>query len=269
MKRSVLIRKYLPVWVSCTMIFIIVVFFSFELFIFMVQKKGNRSLPPLFGNFSTTLSTFSRTPLKKSFSFAVMGDTRGANGVIEQIARKLRQTPLDFAVMLGDCTEGTEAHHRFFRAESREAFDLPFPVLYVVGNHDVHPCTFPVSKFEEFYGPTNFSFEYQRCLFIVLRAINFKGVPSDEESLDFLKTFVNKDLNYDKIFVFMHIPPPVPAFNSRKYTSLEEFIPLFERLKVDWVFAGKRSIKAPCTPLQGEAASVQTSPSISSSIMPW
>jgi hypothetical protein len=35
----------------------------------------------------------------------------------------------------------------------------------------------------------------------------------------------------------MHIPPPVPAFDSRKFSAPEEFIPLFEQLHVDCVFA--------------------------------
>ena len=49
---------------------------------------------------------------------------------------------------------------------------MAFPVFYVVGNHDVDAETFPISEFETNYGPTNFSFDYCGCLFIVLRILN-------------------------------------------------------------------------------------------------
>ena len=85
MRRIFPIKRLPPLWISFILIIIIIAFFSFEFFIFKVQKEGDRPLPMHFGNFGNTLSIFKNTPLKSSFSFAVMGDTRGGNGVAEQI----------------------------------------------------------------------------------------------------------------------------------------------------------------------------------------
>ena len=194
-------------------------------------------LPPLFGNFKEVRATLTNVPRKDEFCFAVVGDIRGASGIFETIVEELHETPVDFAVLLGDCSKGTEACHRYFRMESAEECNFSFPVFYIAGNHDIDPKFFPISRFEALYGPTLFSFEYQDCLFIALRTI---GDPaSSRASVDFLRSFLSRErTNYRKVFVFMHIPPPVPSLDSAKSTGPGELIPLFRRLKVDYVFAG-------------------------------
>jgi hypothetical protein len=90
----------------------------------------------------------------EDFTFAVVGDTRSI-GTFELFTAELRKLPLDFAVLLDDCSYGgTEDHHRYFRAECAEEYAMPFPILYVVGNHDVSPDGFPINRFEEVYGPS-------------------------------------------------------------------------------------------------------------------
>jgi len=61
---------------------------------------------------------------------------------------------------------------------------------------------------------------------------------SNQESLRFLKTFLHKNgKQYRRRFVFMHIPPPFPPVDSRKFKAPEELIDLFSRLKIDYIFA--------------------------------
>jgi len=217
---------------------LILVFFVLEGYALIVQPESKTPLPPLFGNFPHVRETLEKQELKEEFSFAAIGDTRSV-GTFERIVEELRDIKLDFAVLLGDCSyKGTEGEHNFFRAECADEFALPFPVFYVVGNHDVSMSDFTISRFEKMYGPSIFSFEYQRCLFIVLRILN--APYSNEQSFEFLRALLKKQPEkYRKRFVFMHIPPPISKdFEARKFAGSDDLVRLFDRLKIDYVFAG-------------------------------
>jgi predicted phosphodiesterase len=219
-------------------LFLVIAFFVFEAYTVIIQREGDAPLPPLFGNFPRIRAVLESQPKKDEFVFAVVGDTKSV-GTFEKICEELRRTPLDFMVLLGDCSyEGTEREHRYFRAECAKEFALPCPVFYVVGNHDVSPTTFPISRFEEVYGPSIFSFAYQECLFLVLRILDEPF--SNEESLSFLRGYLDKQADkYRLRFVFMHVPPPVSdTFTARKYAAGEELVEVLSALNVDYVFAG-------------------------------
>ena len=211
--------------------------FCFEAYVVAIQKEGEDPLPPLFGNFPEIRKELENSPEKPTFTFAVVGDILGF-GTFEEISRQLGQLPMDFCVLLGDCAKGTEFHHRYFRAELADECAMPFPVFYVVGNHDVDMETFPVSRFEKDYGPSIFSFEYQNCLFVVLRILNPPFNNSD--SLNFLNKIEKEHPEkYRKRFVFMHIPPPISdTFQARRYSEWKELISYFKALSIDMVFAG-------------------------------
>lgn len=212
--------------------------FAFEAYTVMVQEEGDSPLPLHFGNFPSSRAVLEHAQEKGEFAFAVVGDTKSV-GTFERIAEELRKTPLDFAVLLGDSSYGgTEEKHRYFRAECAEEYALPFPVFYVVGNHDVSPDDFPISRFEEVYGPSIFSFEYHRCLFIVLRILNAPF--TNEESLAFLRRLRDADLGkYLHTFVFFHIPPPVsPTFHARSFSEADQLVELLDELGINYVFSG-------------------------------
>jgi hypothetical protein len=212
--------------------------FAFEAYTFVVRGEGDSPLPPFFGNFPANRKILEDAPVKGEFAFAVAGDTKSV-GTFERIAAELRKVPLDFAVLLGDCSyDGSEVHHRYLRSELPEEYALPCPVFYVVGNHDVSLDRFPVARFEEMYGPSIFSFEYQGCLFVVLRILDAPF--TNEESLSFLRNLRNADLGrYAHRFVFMHIPPPVsPVFKARRFAEADALVALFEEIGIDYVFAG-------------------------------
>jgi len=212
--------------------------FAFEAYTIVIQKEGGSPLPPLFGNFPANRAVLEEVSEAGEFAFAVVGDTRSV-GTFERITAELRKMPLDFAVLLGDCSYGgTEDKHRYFRAECADEYALPFPVFYVVGNHDVSQEDFPVKRFEEVYGPSIFSFEYRQCLFIVLRILNAPF--TNEESLAFLAKFRDVDRSkYLHTFAFIHIPPPVSAtFEARTFGEADELVGLFDELGIEYVFAG-------------------------------
>jgi len=211
---------------------------AFQGYAIVVQRESHSPLPPRFGNFPANRAVLEGQTEKDEFIFAVVGDTRSV-GTFERIAEDLKKRPLDFAVLLGDCSYGgTEEKHRYFRAECAEEYAMPFPVFYVVGNHDVSPDDFSISRFEQDYGPSIFSFEYQQCLFIVLRILDPPF--SNEESIEFLRRFRGEPPEkYRHRFVFMHIPPPVSSdFIARSFGEHEQTVQLFDELGVDYVFAG-------------------------------
>jgi hypothetical protein len=212
--------------------------FGFEIYVVMIQKKGELPLPPLFGNFPGIREVLEKSPQKSEFVFAVIGDTLSL-GTFEKISERLRALPLDFAVLLGDCTyKGTEFHHRYFRAECAEEYVQAFPAFYVVGNHEVNLESFPVTRFEEIYGPSIFSFDYQDCLFVVLRILDPPF--SNTDSIAFLKKLKGRHPEkFRHRFVFMHIPPPISdSFVARQYSEWQELVSLFEELQIDTVFSG-------------------------------
>lgn len=207
--------------------------------VFVVYTEGNALLPATFGNFERVRRLLTSDEQRKEFSFCVVGDARGGQETFEEIHRKLKDEPISFMVLLGDFVrKGTEGYHRFLRCEWAEELSSPVPVFYVVGNHDVDREEFPISRFEEIYGPTIFSFDYQECLFIVLRILNRPY--STRESLEFLESLLSaRRQDYRKIFVFMHIPPPVSSdFSARRFENERELVDLFDRYRVDYVIAG-------------------------------
>jgi hypothetical protein len=208
-----------------------------------VDTEGNAPLPETFGNFERVRSLLKTDGRREAFSFAVAGDIQGT-GTFERLAGLLRDEPISFLVLLGDCVRnGRLAYHQYFRAELAKELCFPYPTFYIVGDHDViknvKKDEFSISRFEKMYGPTNFSFEYQGCLFIALRIL-VKGRHSTKESLNFLESILSSRRgNYDKVFVFMHIPPPVSTdFVARKFENSDKFVSLCEKFKVNYVIAG-------------------------------
>ncbi len=237
--KNLVIHKLNSLWKSILLV-LILLFFGLEIYTMFIQNyEGNIDLPQRTGNFTCVRETLTKEHQKEEFCFAVIGDTQ-SRGTFEQIAKELRSEPLSFAVFLGDFVrKGTEGSHNYFKSEYTTEFAFPFPTFFVVGNHDVDINNFPLSRFEEVYGPSIFSFEYQKCLFVVLRILNEPY--SNEESLKFLeKLSSEKDLpNYNKIFVLMHIPPPISSdFSAREFKGSAEIISLIEKLKADYVITG-------------------------------
>ena len=205
------------------------------------RLHGEVAMPPTFGNLESVRALLHDDPQADSVSFAVLGDSRGS-ATFDQLMYVLEKEPLDFLVLLGDIVpDGTEAAHLHFRHEWVRRFRVPFPVFYVVGNHEVDAAEFPVQRFEELYGPSNFFFGYHRCLFIVLRNLQKPiGPATTQESLDFFeKVLAEQRSRYDRAFVFMHIPPDIsPDFSARRFEGMDRFVALCDRHRVNYVITG-------------------------------
>ena len=211
---------------------------AFEAYTIIVfHVEGRSELPPSFGNFQRVRDLLADDGQREQFSFAVVGDTKG-HGTFEGIRENLSSEPLSFMVLLGDCVRaGTAGYHSYLRAEWNEGDHIPFPIFYVVGNHDVDQQRFSISDFEKNYGPTNFSFEYQDCLFIVLR--NIGQAQLMDESCRFLESQLSSRDKYRKVFVFMHTPPLIlPQSLGQPMSRTKDVLSLFDRYRVDYVIAG-------------------------------
>jgi len=203
----------------------------------VTHTEGFAPLPTTFGNFERVRKLLGEDEEDDAFSFAVVGDTQGC-GTFERIAEDLKDEPLSFMVLLGDCVrEGTVGQHRYFRAELSTELVTRYPVFYVVGNHDVDPQGFPLSEFERTYGPANFFFEYRNYLFIFLRTL--PEYPMDE-TVGFLDRVLSAHRrDSEKVFVFMHIPPiHALTFSARDSDGKEALVALFDEYDVDYVCAG-------------------------------
>ncbi len=211
---------------------------AFELYAVIVDRTLTAGIPSLFGNTEAARSVLTAQSPKDNYSFAIVGDTK-STGTFEGIIKGLREQKPDFAVILGDFVRnGTVGDHRYFRSECQADYALDCPVLLVVGNHDVDRAAFPLARFEAEYGPTVFTFEYQRSLFVVLRTL--QDDDANEASLDLLRSLRDRDRSaHDRVFVFMHIAPPVvEAFKGRSYAASGEIATLLAEIGADYAFAG-------------------------------
>lgn len=216
----------------------ILILFSFELWVILLNKFTDTGRPANLGNFEANIAALQNESPGEKFRFVVIGDSR-SEGTFEQIAQNISDYSISFGVLLGDIAfTGSKDEHRWLRSEINTDWHLDFPLFYLIGNHDIRYKGYPISLFEKEYGSSIFSFEYGDCLFVFLRVWN--AYDEDyQESIDFLKDLSKKDLSrYRKRFVFMHQPPTVSTLSPvTEFAKSDEFNRLFKKMKIDYVFA--------------------------------
>jgi hypothetical protein len=207
----------------------------------LARRQAGAELPQNFGNFERVRAPLERQQERGDFAFGVIGDPHGSETFV-QIMSRLEHERLSFAAILGDLMEHpTREYHRCVMAEIAQDTSAPFPVFYVMGNHDVDEQDFPVSEFEKTYGPSNFWFSHRGCLFIVLRIVDKPlGPYTLSQSLRFLESVLAEQrARHEKVFILQHFPPPVSAdFRARDYEGAAEEIRLCDRYRVDYVITG-------------------------------
>ena len=177
--------------------------------------------------------------LENTLKFAVVGDINNGTETFEEVISRLKdEQDVQFLVLLGDCAADPDMHlHRYFVHEFAET-GFSLPTFVIAGNHDVGPKRFGYTEFEKLYGPVNFSFMYNGCLFIGLGGIH--GTQKLPETLQFLETTLREKRDgARKVFVFMHYSPKASEYiptDQMQYSA--NFQNLFEKYKVDYVFSG-------------------------------
>lgn len=148
------------------------------------------------------------------FSFLVIGDTYGSETAETLIEMALEKGKSSFMIILGDFVSKPDIwNHRFFLTEMTAEITPPFPVFLVAGNHDIDYTGIKIKQkdrrvtqeiYESLYGPINFDFIYNQCLFIIC------GIDSKNPNifLNYLQDTLSKKGEGKKhIFVFVHYPP--------------------------------------------------------------
>ena len=222
---------------------VVVLILALQAFVLVaVRVEKNTPLPKNFGN-SERVRRMLQDDAKGDgvFSFGVVADVQDLTGqaTFESIIKKLREKPLKFLFIVGDgIMFGCEAQHRYWRWKWKTRFRTPFPVFYLPGNHDVDPKEFPIRRFEEVYGPTNFSFEYRGCLFVGLRVL---PKPYDNtDARNYLRWLTKRGRKeYRKVFVFMHVPPiHTDQWHARSVNGEKAMMDVLMDFHPDYVFSG-------------------------------
>lgn len=201
---------------------------------FMARRA---QLPPNFGNFPGVREALPSTGNSGPLTFVMVGDTR-STGTFESLAGDIGEVDPAFIVILGDWVNGGSAdQHAYYRQEAAE-FGFRCPVFFTPGNHDVDPEEYPLNRFENDYGPRNFSFVYNNNLFIFISHLDKRF--SNTDSLNYLRSMDRQKIAaYDNRFVFMHIPPWVTPDIKKRHTKDEkQIIGIFHNLGINYVIAG-------------------------------
>jgi len=210
----------------------------------IVYSEDNNALPQNIGNFELIRNSLKKQEPQEKFSFAVVGDTR-SRSTFERLCDELRNEPLSFMVILGDFVEtSTKGNHDYFKFECTHKYNLPFPVFLVAGNHDVvwkkkdyDLDDISVADLDRMYGPRNFSFEYNGCLFVGL-CILPPPFPTSE-SIDFLKSaLAGRCDKSQRVFVFTHMPVVrSTGVVPNSFENMQAFIDVIDCYNVDYVIS--------------------------------
>ena len=193
-------------------------------------------MPDNFGNFPKVREMLPTASDDLPFTFVIVGDTRSV-GTFEHLAEDINSVDPAFVVILGDwVSDGSPEQHAYFRQEAPE-YNFTCPVFFSPGNHDVNPEKYPIDQFEKEYGPRNYSFVFKNNMFIFISHLDSRF--SNKESLEYLRSFDRSQLEeYDRKFVFMHIPPYVsPDIKERHTKDENELIQILQDLNIDYAIA--------------------------------
>lgn len=205
--------------------------------VFARKAPSPVEMPANLGNHPWILQRLERLSSDSPLTFAVVGDTKSF-GTFESILRRLQAMNLDFIVNLGDFVHRPtpEDHQHFIHEMSKELKPQGPPMLLIPGNHDVDPSTFPISAFEDHYGPSRFAFQCAGNLFIGLN----NAVPKRKGGFDnfhFLENVLkSRRESVKRVFVLAHKPLIYPGRKARSGKT-NRWMKLFRRYKVDYVVA--------------------------------
>jgi len=198
---------------------------------------SSEQLPPHVGNRPAVRESVPPFSPTRPFSFAVVGDMR-ADETFDVLIRTLcRQKPA-FIALIGDVArDATVADHRFLRAKMHRLWDISCPVFYLPGNHDVARESFPLSRFERIYGPTNFSLTRGPYRFVFLRLL---PKYDNKDTLRFLEEeLVRAEEKKERVLVFGHCSPHVSPFvTGRTFDREDELLRLLTSHRAVYYFGG-------------------------------
>ncbi|SHO80524.1 Metallophosphoesterase, calcineurin superfamily [hydrothermal vent metagenome] len=188
------------------------------------------------------LENISQTNSKKnSFSFAIMGDNRNGDRVLEKIISKINQDRnISFIINNGDLV--TFGYKKEFNNYLHIIKNSNKPILSIIGNHELPWYEFlhPTKNYKKIFGKTDFSFSYANSYFIILDS-SVKSLT--KKQCKWLKEELEKSQQYKNRFVITHVPLYDPrkgeykkghSFNS--ISKAKKLNDLFDKYRVTMLF---------------------------------
>ena len=174
------------------------------------------------------------------FSFAVMGDNRDGDAILEKIIQQLNRSDILFAINNGDLVS------HGFSWEFEEYLEIlkssKKPIISAIGNHEIPLFFGDESNFKEYIGRPFFSFSFANSYFIFVDNANKKKVP--KKQMEWLKTELQKSQKYKYRFVFLHVPLYDPrkgetqrGHSMKDLQNAKELNELFDTYHVTMLFA--------------------------------
>lgn len=176
--------------------------------------------------------------LFQNFNFVVLGDrTAGAkNEVFESIIEEIKILSPDFLLNVGDLIEGYTDDEKTIEAEWNYIIEqlnrTDVPYFLTPGNHDIWSAK-SESIYIRHFGKTYYSFNYQRCHFVVIDNSRFDSIAVlPLAQLRWLKQDLARQKKAPLTFCFLHKP-------FWRYPRQAEIIhQIFREGGVDYVLSG-------------------------------
>jgi predicted MPP superfamily phosphohydrolase len=173
------------------------------------------------------------------FSFAFISDTENNDSSIWLLENLLKED-IGFLVFTGDfANDATKEEHKLFW-KTICALNPKVPIFFVSGNHDIdvkkREGKFTEEEFENLYGPSNFEFIYNSCLFVFVNNVD----PNSTKSANYLEKVLSERGN-DIKYTFLFLHSPLARLRDKAYmapdciTLLDTVI---EKYKIDYIICG-------------------------------
>ena len=236
-------KKRRLLWVGFFIVSLVLGYFS-GLTIYLHRQETGIPQDSLIGNKAGSVQALKERGFP--FSFLVIGDTQSSSRAAALMKHALKDGESSFIIILGDfVTEPGRWYHRFFLWRMTREVGEHFPVFLVSGNHDIDFAGKIKSAdrrvtpevYESLYGPRDFSFVFNDCLFIIC------GIDAKDPGryINTLKATLSEKAHGKRaIFVFMHLPLKGLGEGIATYPlpHEEEFFSLLEQYRVTTCFFG-------------------------------
>lgn len=166
---------------------------------------------------------------RSSFRFIVLGDSHQDFDTLKKIIDQAMLHHPDFIVHTGDFTNDGRAFEYLKMVDFLKSISLP--VIMTAGNHDMD--NYGSRLFARIFGPPNFFFDCAGTRFIILNNVH-RDITSDLiaiqkdpfpptdmargltlQTIAYIETLIQ---NHNRVFIIMHMPPPVPPFDFYCFT---------------------------------------------------
>ena len=205
-------------------------------------------------------------PNDRQFTFFAtgdLGDTKGRQVATAQSILRARVRP-ELGIVCGDVVYNRGRSVDYDRYLMRPWQDVlsTIPVWPALGNHDWKSP--PAKNWErEWYLPNNehyYSFDYANAHFIALDS-QAGEMYDREQQVAWLERDLAAHANADWIFVYFHHPVITCTYKGNTQALIDYCLPLFDRYKVDVVFAGHAHTYERLYPLRhGKPVDVEQDP---------